>query len=136
MIGPLFWALTLLGCAYAAVEGKDEGRWASALILCASALTIPATRLGARWMTTEWSLLAVDGGLLLGLYGLVIGGRRFFPIWMAGFQLVAVSTHLATLIAPRFTPNVYRAVESLWAIPITLSMILGVALDRRSERRE
>lgn len=132
MIGQLFWALTLLACGFVAVSGGRDGRWAVLLIICASLLTIPATRLGQQWARTEHLILAVDLALLVGLYALALRTRRHFPMWMAGFQLIAVTTHLSTFIAPAFTPAIYRAMESLWAVPITLSMVLGVALDRRS----
>ncbi len=75
---------------------------------------------------------AVDLGLLLGLYALALRSRRFFPIWMAGFHLIAVTTHLSTVLEPEITPRLYRAMESLWAIPITLAMVFGIALDRRA----
>lgn len=132
MIGLLFWALTLVGCGYAASAGGRDGRWAAALIISASLLTIPATRLGEHWTRSEHGILAVDVGLLVGLYVLSLRARTFFPLWMTGFHLVAVATHLSTMLAPDFTPRVYRAMASLWAVPMTVSMVIGVALDRRS----
>lgn len=136
MIGTLFWMLTLGGCGYAAAAGGRDGRWASILIISASLLTIPATRLGAHWARSEHGILAVDLALLLGLYALALSSRRYFPIWMAGFHLIAVTTHLSALVAPDFTPRIYRAMASLWAVPMTISMVVGIALDRRSGIRE
>jgi hypothetical protein len=75
--------------------------------------------------------MAVDGLLLAGFYALAMTSRRHFPLWLTGFQLVAVTTHLATMIAPSFTPPAYRAMEGLWAIPITISLVLGILLDTR-----
>jgi hypothetical protein len=80
----------------------------------------------------EVAILAVDVGLLLGLYVLVLASRRGWPIWMTGFHLVAVVTHLGTVLVPDFTPRIYRALESVWAIPVLLVLIIGVELDRRS----
>jgi hypothetical protein len=51
---------------------------------------------------------------------------------MTGFHLIAVTTHLSTLLAPEFTPRIYRGMETLWAVPITLSMMIGIMLDRRA----
>jgi len=140
MIGLLFWLLTVLGCSYAAALGGRDGRWAAGLIIGASILTIPATRLGASWVRTEYAVLGVDLVLLVGLYVLVLHSSRYFPIWMTGFHSIAVVTHISTLIAPSFAPEIYRALESLWAIPMTLSMMLGIHLDRaagvRSHTRE
>lgn len=132
LIGALFWALALLGCGYAAAAGGRDGRWAAILVICASLLSIPAAHLGMRWARTEVGVMGVDLLLLVALWDLALRSRRFFPLWMAGFQLVAVATHLATLIAPDFTPRVYRGVESLWAIPVIVSMALGAWLDDRA----
>lgn len=131
LIGILFWALTVIGCAYAAVAGGKDGRWAAGMILCAAVLSIPAAHLGRGWARTEIGVMAVDALLLAGLYVLAMASRRHFPLWMAGFQLIAVTTHIATAIAPSFTPPAYRAMEGLWAIPTTVSLVLGTWLDSR-----
>lgn len=128
----LFWALTLIGCGYAAAVGGRDGRCAALLILSASLLSIPAILLGRKWLQTEFGVFAVDAILLCGLFFLTARSSRLFPIWMTGFQLIAVATHLSTIFAPEFTPRIYRALEGLWAIPMTLSMMLGILLDRRA----
>jgi hypothetical protein len=51
---------------------------------------------------------------------------------MVGFHLVAVVTHFSTLLTPDFTPRIYRALESVWAIPVLLSLLIGVEKDRRA----
>jgi len=135
MIGLLFWLLTFVGCAYAAALGGRDGRWAALLIIGASVLTIPATRLGSNWARTEYLILAVDLLLLIGLYVLALHSRRYFPIWMAGLHLIAVLTHISTLVAPHYAPQIYRALESLWAIPMTLCMMWGIHLDRRQAKQ-
>ncbi len=127
----MFWLLTVVGCGYAAVLGGRDGRWAASLIIAASALTIPATRMGESWARTEYLILLVDLFLLMGLYTLALLSRRYFPLWMTGFHLIAVVTHLSTLLAPRYAPEIYRALGSLWAIPMTLVMMWGIHLDRR-----
>ena len=134
MVALLFWTLTLLGCGYAATYGGRDGRWAVFLIISATLLTIPAILLGREWRNTEYGILLVDLMLLASLYALSLRSRRFFPLWMTGFHLVAVTTHVSTLIAPEFTPRIYRALESVWAIPMTMSMIIGIALDHRAQR--
>ena len=127
----LFWLLTLAGCAYAAAAGGRDGRWASILIISASVLTVPVTLLGRSWQRPEMGVLAIDFLLLLSLYLLALSSKRYFPIWMTGFHLIAVVTHLGAAVAPEFTPEVYRGLAGLWAIPVTLSMVLGILLDQR-----
>lgn len=131
----LFWLLALLCCAQAIRFGGRDGRWAAFLILAASALTVPASRLDHAWGETELARLTVDLLLLAGLYALMLASRRYWPIWMAGFHLVAVVTHLSTLITPSFTPAIYRAMGAFWAIPVLISLLIGVELDRRALAR-
>ena len=131
LIGLLFWTLTLIGCGYAAAAGGKDGRCAVILLLLASVLTIPAARLGHAWARTEIGVMSVDVLLLLGLYALMLRSQRYFPIWMVGFQLASVVTHLSTVLAPDFAPRVYRGLESVWALPITISLVVGIYLDRR-----
>lgn len=101
----------------------------------ASLLTVPATLLGEAWQRPELAILAVDTLLLTGLYWLTLTSRRYFPIWMTGFHLVAVATHLGADLAPDFTPRLYRALAGLWAIPVTISLALGIFLDQRAAVR-
>ncbi|QAY79047.1 hypothetical protein [Sphingosinicella sp. BN140058] len=135
LIGLLFWLLAGLSCGYAIVFGGKDGRWAAFLIIAAALMTIPAARVGRAWGSTEMAIFAVDSVLLFGFYGLMLASRRFWPIWITGFHLIAVATHFSTMLAPAFTPAIYRALESMWAIPIQLTLLLGVELDRRAAKR-
>jgi Na+-translocating ferredoxin:NAD+ oxidoreductase RnfE subunit len=79
--------------------------------------------------------LSVDLLLLGGLYALMLSSRRYWPIWMVGFHLIAVVTHLTTMLTPSFTPQLYRAMGAFWAIPVLFSLLIGVELDRRALAR-
>jgi hypothetical protein len=132
LIGLLFWLLAVTSCIYAIVFGGKDGRLAALLIIAASVLTVPAAHMGRAWGELETARLMVDLGLLLGLYVLMLSSRRYWPIWMTGFHLIAVATHVSVMIAPGFTPQIYRALQSFWAIPVLLSFMIGVELDRRA----
>ncbi|PZU57171.1 MAG: hypothetical protein DI547_14160 [Sphingobium sp.] len=131
MVAIFFWTLMLMSCAYAAFFGGRDGRWASIMIVAATALTLPATLLDESFARTQLPVTAVDILLLLGLYMLAMRSARYFPIWMTAFQLITVTTHLSTIAAPNLTPKIYQAMETVWAIPCLLSMVAGVMLDRR-----
>lgn len=132
MIGLLFWALTLLCCGYAMVIGGRDGRWAGSMILAAAALSLPPMFMEDVYAKTELLIFAVDLLLLIALYVLMLRSRRYWPIWMTGFHSIAVVTHLSTMLAPSFRPLIYWAMGSFWAIPVLLSMLVGVMLDRRA----
>ncbi len=129
MIILLFWFLALICCFYAAVAGGRDGKWATAIIILASILTVPATFL-AHWGQTQIPVMVVDTAVLIAMYVLALRSRAYWPIWMTAFQLVSVTTHFATLVSPSFTPAIYQAMESLWAIPGLLTMVVGISLDR------
>jgi hypothetical protein len=135
LIGLLYWLLALLCCGHAILFGGRDGRWAGFLFLIASGLTVPAILLGRAWGETEVLILGVDIIFLVSLYALMLTSRRYWPIWMVGFHLVAVVTHLSTMLTPDFTPRIYRAMGTFWAIPLLLSMLIGVELDRRAGLR-
>ncbi|WP_033919675.1 hypothetical protein [Sphingomonas sp. 37zxx] len=134
MIGLLFWLLTALSCLYAAVFGGRDGRWAAFLIILASLLTIPAAMFGGRYGRFELDVFLVDTSLLLGLYMLAMASRRWWPLWMTGFHLVAVTSHLSAAVATGFVADAYLAAASFWAIPMSIAMIVGVTLDHRATR--
>lgn len=131
----LFWLLLLVCCGYAAAYGGRDGRWAAAMLVAASVLTVPATLLGQSFGRTELALFAVDFALLCGLYMLMLKSRAYWPIWMVGFHLVAVVTHLSTMIVPEFGWKIYRMLETVWALPVLISMLVGIAKDRTAEVR-
>jgi hypothetical protein len=135
LIASLFWALTLLCCSYAILFGGRDGRWAAFLFLAAAGLTFPAELLGRAWGETEWLVLGVDFAFLAAMYALMLSSRRYWPIWMTGFHLITVVTHLSTMMAPSFAPMIYWAMGSFWAIPVLLALLIGVELDRRAAAR-
>lgn len=91
--------------------------------------------MGSSYAETELIIFAIDLLLLCGLYALMISSRRYWPIWMTGFHLIAVVTHLSSLLAPSFAPLIYWAMGSFWAIPMPLALLVGVELDRRAAGR-
>jgi hypothetical protein len=135
MIAQLFWLLTLLACGYAASMGGRDGRWAASLIIAAAVLTIPAARVGTVWGEFEPAVFLVDAGLLTGLFVLVLRSRRWWPIWMTGFHLLAVTSHLAAWLSSGFVPEIYFAAASFSAVPVPVCMAIGVSLDRRALAR-
>lgn len=132
LVGLAFWILTLFTCAYAWARGGQDGRIAAAMIMGASVLSIPAALAGASWEHTEAAMLSVDLLLLIGLYMLALRSQRYFVIWLVGLHLVAVVSHLSTIVAPDFTPRIYRALSSFWALPMALVMFFGIRADERA----
>lgn len=132
MIDILFSVLLFGSCAYAWFAGGREGRWIAIMLLAAALLSVPASYLDYRWSGTHLPVLSVDVLLLAGLVSVALRSRRYWPLWMAGFHLISVSTHAATIAQPGLKPIIYFAMQSFWSLPLLLVMAGGIMLDRRA----
>jgi hypothetical protein len=128
----LFTFLLFASCAYACAAGGKEGRCVSLLLISAALLSIPASFMDPSWSQPQIAVLAVDLLLLAGLAAVATLSRRYWPLWVTGFHLVSVSTHVARLAEPSLKPLVYFAVQSFWSLPGLLVMVAGIMLDRRA----
>lgn len=144
MLIPLLYQVLRTACwAYALVYGGKTARWAFVPFALAAMGSNLATGVGQsytnptleRWEQINWLLLASDVGYLIAIYLIALRSRRYWPIWSAGFQLMCVLAHMGPLLDPASNPKIYRALESIWAVPMLLTMVIGIAIDRKFERR-
>ena len=80
-------------------------------------------------------VFAVDLAMLVGMYVIAVKSRRWWPLWVAAFQLNSVAAHLATVLSPAFSAAVYNGFEGLWAFPGQILMVYGIWRDRVGEYR-
>ena len=62
---------------------------------------------------------------LLSFVLLALGSRRFWPLWVAGFQLTSVLSHFLKTLHWDMIPQVYAAAERFWIYPIFLAIVVG-----------
>lgn len=131
----MFISLALLCCAITAVNGGKDGRWAAFMTIATVLAGRAAGAVDLALATSPAFKLLLDGALLAGYAALMLASRRFWPIWITGFQLNGVLAHVATWLVPHYTPVIYRGLESFWGIPIVLTMALGATLDARHQAK-
>ena len=132
MVTAIFWTMTLLCCGYAAVFGSEEGRWTALMMLLAVVLTGIAEASTRSWNTTNFAVMLVDVLLCCGLGIRAFRSASLWPMWMTSAQLLAVLTHIASMLAGVFDQKIYAALAAVWAIPCLTCMVAGITLDRRS----
>lgn len=132
MVDALFAILLFASCAYAWSAGGKEGRWTASTVVGAAVLSIPASLLDRGWSHTQLPVLGVDLLLLFALLAIALRSERFWPLWMAAFHMISVSTHVATIALPGLRPIIYFAMQSFWSLPLLLAMVVGILLDRRA----
>lgn len=117
---------------------------AVALAVCAAAIRFgdtPARRIGAAmllgWIVSlvvyrnsprfaDFGLMAIDGLVAAFLIWVSLSSRRLWTVAVAAFQLLALASHLATVIDHRVTINTYKLSLAVWSHAILLVLALAV----------
>ena len=121
----------LLGaCAlYAFVRGGAPERVVAAAFIAAAIASFIASPLAkGGYDDTEFGLLLIDAALLAVLVAVALWANRFWPIWIAAFQLFALLVHVTMLYEQDILPLVYFVVISRIAYPMLLLLLLGTRL--------
>lgn len=109
--------------------GWPERAGAAAMIMAAALTAVAQDR--PNWLEPQIGILAVDLGLFVALTAIALTSDRWWPLWAAGFQLVGVFIHLATIIDPVVLPHAYYRALSIYTYPVILALAIGTL--RRSK---
>ena len=127
--------MTLCCCLYAAIAGGKAGRVGAALITFITIVGFyTALTDQGSWGHTVYPLLAVDTICMMAFLTLALRSDRWWPLWTTACALATVTTHLASIAQFGIPPAVYHGLKGLWAIPMQLFMVRGIALDARYQR--
>ncbi|MFD1843287.1 hypothetical protein ACFSAA_07875 [Sphingomonas qilianensis] len=121
----------LLGASalYAFVRGGAPERVVAVAFIAAAIASYIARPLGqVRFEDTEFGLLLIDAALLAVLIAVALWANRFWPIWIAAFQLFALLVHIAMLYQQDILPIVYFVVISRIAYPMLGMLLIGTTL--------
>ena len=135
MLDPLSYWLLLAGVTgYALLRGKSDEQVAAVICVVATISTVlvnsPLTR---RFTGVEIGVLVVDLMTLAAFTAIALRTKRFWPLWVAGFQLTSTFAHVLKAVHFDLIPQVYAAAERFWVYPIFLFIIIGTW---RSSQRE
>ena len=128
----IYWVMTLCCCVYAAVEGGRAGRVGAGLVLLITVVSFYVALMEQRsWGHTVYPLLVIDTVCFLAFLTLALKSDRLWPLWTSACALATVTTHLASIAQVGIPPAIYHGLKGLWAIPMQLLMVRGIALDAR-----
>ena len=128
MTNPLFyWTLLALCSVYVLLRGGAPERIGIAILITGSILsTASATaNYALRFRQMEAGIFIVDVLGLVALVALALRANRFWPLWVAGFHLVAVATHAAMAASPDVVPRAYAMAQAFWGYPMLAAMVAG-----------
>jgi hypothetical protein len=121
----LFWLLLLMSCGYALWRGRKYERIAALVFVTATVLSFIGHSPHARYVAIEASDLIIDTSVLVAVVAIALASDRFWPLWVAGLQLVDSTSHLLKAVDADLLPQVYGAAERFWSYPILLILFIG-----------
>ncbi len=122
----LYYAFAFACSVYAGIKGAAPERIGAAVILVGSALTTAGmSGPSSRYAYVESGALLVDGAALLAFLFLSMRAERFWPLWVAAFQLIATAGHAVKLLEPGLIRAAYAIVMGLWTYPVLLIIVFG-----------
>ncbi len=132
----LFLGWLILCCSYALVRGGAPERVAAGLMVAAFVAGIPTHLVlrAAGYRSADLATAAIDVALLGAIVVLAWRSTRYWPLWMAAWQLAAVVAHAAKLLDPSMQATGYAIQAQIWAYPMVAAAAIGTWRHRR--RRE
>lgn len=127
MLSPLaYWLVLLAVTAFAFGRGARDERTVIGIIVAASLATmIVYNPQSSAFEGIEAGVFVVDLAALAAFVGVALVSSRFWPLWVAGFQLTSVMSHLMKAVHWDLIPQVYAAAERFWIYPMLLAIIVG-----------
>jgi hypothetical protein len=115
-------AALVLTCGVAGLRGKKPERIA-ALVLAVAWIATPLVEARQSWYQPQYGIFVVDVLTLLALTWIGYFYNRYWPIYAAGYQMIAVLLHIAFLASPH---RLYRAY--LYANFATSYLVFGALI--------
>lgn len=117
----LFWAATVLFvCSLTLWRGGRDERLAMSAVVIGWLLTLVAIHF--RFARTEWGILAVDIMMLTTFVWIALRSSRYWPIFTAAFQLLAVMTHVASILDQRVEHWTYITAQIIWGYLVVIAV--------------
>lgn len=95
-------------------------------MIIGSLSTLAVGRLfGTSWNGVQLGIFAIDVVAFVALIYLALNSDRFWPMWASAFQLLAVTIHVAMMVAPQIAPWAFATGAAFWAYPMLLALAIG-----------
>lgn len=104
--------MLLAVCGLAVWRGRDDERLAAGGYLAAWALTVVVFKDRSR--DIQWAVMIIDACLMILFLVLAMRSRRYWPLFAAGFQLLAIATHAARALDAGISGWAYLTAGLVW----------------------
>ncbi|TFI59813.1 hypothetical protein E2493_02975 [Sphingomonas parva] len=122
----LFNVLQLAVSSYAMVRGGAPERIVGLSLLIAPGSTrLLQQDFTSRFIGVEVGVLVVDVILLTVLLAVALNADRFWPLWLAAFQLFGTGAHLVRALDAHVERVAYAILMAGWSYPMILILAVG-----------
>lgn len=111
--------------------GPERGTAVAFVLALAGSASVGFIEVPGEFRVVPIGLLLVDFLLLAGLCTIAVRANRWWPIPVAGCQLVAVLVHAGKLLQPAMIPNSYAFLITIWSWPMVALLASGTWAHRR-----
>ncbi len=127
-----FLILQIAVTVYAIVRGGTPERLAGVTLLAAAGMTLIAPLIiGVDFGHVAWALFMVDGPLLIMLLVLAAFADRFWPMWLAALQVVAIGNHGVRAYDPAILNYAYWFMAGKISYPMLFVVAIGTLRHHR-----
>lgn len=131
-----FFVIQLAASAYALARGGAPERIVGAALLIAAVagriLQAPAV---SRFIGVDWGVLGIDVALMFVLLGVALYADRFWPLWLAAFQILGTGGHIVRGMDADVARIAYAILLASWSYPMLLLLVIGTARHGARLRR-
>ncbi len=107
-------------------RGRQDERLAAATCVAGTLLTVAVSEeVARRFGSFNIAAFVIDLVILLVFLGIALRSTRFWPMWVAGLQLVTTSVHLIRLLNDGLMSFVFGTALAMWSYPILLLIGIG-----------
>ncbi|WP_218843554.1 MULTISPECIES: hypothetical protein [unclassified Sphingomonas] len=115
--------------------GAPERCAAVAMLLAAIATSLTDLKAPLPFRTVQWQLVWIDAALFAVLFFIALTANRFWPLWIAAIQCLALGAHASRAFASDILPLAYWFILGKLAYPMLLLLVIGTERHHRRSRR-
>jgi hypothetical protein len=127
----IFFSTLAISSVIAWHRGGAPERVAAVLFILAAFASTLIVRGPHMFAEVEWGLFTVDFLLFAALVALALISDRYWPMWLASFQLVSVCMHPAFGLTTSKKAFAYAIASIIWSYPMLLILVLGAVRHQR-----
>jgi hypothetical protein len=133
--GLIFTLIFFSAAAYVVVKGDSFQRCAIGVMMFGVVATFFAYKLGShKWLPLNISVLLIDALALLAFGLIALRSRQFWPLLLVGWQIAAVTIHVASSFALNLLPKAYGISQGIWAYLQFGTIFVATIMARRKQK--